>query len=166
MRTNSGRALRTKLAWWRWTTDGRRTWISLQLFRILTTPSSTSTKNRLLSEIPLEAWSWNDIHTIYCIDHIHEDLMCNPDLSLRGSMNYVSLDTTSSAGPQCRDLDAVERWALEHSTEKDVRRPKVELEREYGREIPYDQLKVDHDPETGVVTVQYRQSSSMDMESH
>lgn len=86
-------------------------------------------------------------------------------------MNYVSFDTTSSSGQQCRDLDAVERWALEHrwsgffeymddvlhldpvSTERDVMRQKIELEKEYGRKIPYDQLKVDRDPETGIITV-------------
>jgi len=129
-------------------------------------------RNRLLSEIPLEVWPRNDIHTMHCIDHIREDLMCNADLSLRGSTNYVSFDTTTSAGDQCRDLDAVQRWAFQHrwsgffeymndvlhldpvSTEKEVMRQKIELEKEFGRKIPYDQLKVDQDPETGNITVE------------
>jgi hypothetical protein len=108
---------------------------------------------------------------MHCIDHIREDLMCNLDVSLHGSTDYVSFDTRIPAGQQCRDLDAVQRWALEHtwsgffeysndvlhldpvSTEREVMRQKVELEKELGRKLPYDRLKIDYDIETGIITV-------------
>jgi hypothetical protein len=79
--------------------------------------------------------------------------MCNVDLSLRGSTEYVSFGTTASTGQQCRDLDAVQRWTSEHrwsgyfeyskdvlhlvpvTTEKEVQRQKIELEQELGRKF-------------------------------
>lgn len=108
---------------------------------------------------------------MHCIDHIREDLICNTDISLRGSDNYVSFGTTPVQGQQCRDLDAVQRWALDHSwsgyfeylnilhldpkkTEEDGNRQKHELEEALGRKIPYDQLNIDYDPETGKIKVE------------
>lgn len=108
---------------------------------------------------------------MHCIDHIREDLMCNADISLRGSADYVSFGTTAPRGKQCRDLDAMGRWANERNwdgyweylndvlhldpvkAEKDSVRQKNALEEELGREIPYDQLKIEYDPETEVLEV-------------
>ena len=104
---------------------------------------------------------------MHCIDHIREDLMCNADISLRGSADYVSFGSTAPGGQQCRDLDAMANWAIEREytgyweylnevlhldpmkAEKDSVRQKNQLEEELGRKIPYDQLKIDYDPETG-----------------
>jgi hypothetical protein len=108
---------------------------------------------------------------MHCIDHIREDLMCNVDVSLKGTMDYVSFGATARRGHQCRDLDAVQRWTLEHSwsgfyeymhdvlhldpvrAEKEGMRQKLQLEKELGRKIPYDQLKFESDPDTGNITV-------------
>lgn len=108
---------------------------------------------------------------MHCIDHIREDLMCNVDVSLRGSTDYVSFGTTARVGHQCRDLNAVQRWTFEHSwsgfyeymhdvlhvdpisAEKETLRQKIQLEKEIGRKIPYDQSKLEFDTDTGNFTI-------------
>ena len=108
---------------------------------------------------------------MHCIDHIREDIMCNVDVGLKGTMDYLSFGTTARGGHQCRDLEAVQRWTFEHSwsgfyeymndvlhldpvrAETEVIRQKIQLEKELGRKIPYDQLKFENDPATGNITV-------------
>ncbi|KAL0944520.1 uncharacterized protein CTRU02_202407 [Colletotrichum truncatum] len=71
-------------------------------------------RNRLISKIPLEKWPRNDIHTMHCVDHLRNDLMCNIDVSLSGSAGFVSFNVHGH-DRQCRDMTAVQKWALEHS---------------------------------------------------
>jgi hypothetical protein len=96
--------------------------------------------------------------------------MCNTDVSLRGTNDYVSFGTMSNTGLQCRDLDTIQNRAFEHrwdyekhwndilhidtlGDEKDAMRQKLQLEKELGRKIPYDQLNIDFDEESGNISL-------------
>ncbi|KAK2054808.1 hypothetical protein LY76DRAFT_628684 [Colletotrichum caudatum] len=71
-------------------------------------------RNRLVSNITLDRWPRNAIHTVHYLDHIRNDLMCHADISLSGSDEFVSFNRHGQ-DQKCRDLAAIQRWAREHS---------------------------------------------------
>lgn len=58
----------------------------------------------------LKPGAGNDRHTMHCFDHLRTQLMCNPRLTLDGSIDYVAFDVHPD-GLQCKDLSAIQSWA-------------------------------------------------------
>ncbi|RDW57827.1 hypothetical protein BP5796_12628 [Coleophoma crateriformis] len=69
-------------------------------------------RNLLTSSLSLEQWLRNDDHTLHCLDYLREQLMCNPDLLLQGTEDYVHFNVNH--GHTCRNSDMITDWAKSH----------------------------------------------------
>ncbi|KAK9788643.1 putative Tat pathway signal sequence [Seiridium cardinale] len=58
----------------------------------------------------LKPGAGNDRHTMHCMDHLRTQTMCNPLLTLDGSVDFIAFDVHPD-GQQCKDLGAIQRWA-------------------------------------------------------
>jgi hypothetical protein len=69
-------------------------------------------REHIFSPAPLNPNLREGSHTLHCIDYIRESLMCNADMTLQGTDNY--LQYIKNNGHQCRDFAAVQGWVREH----------------------------------------------------
>lgn len=108
---------------------------------------------------------------MHCVDHIRKDLMCNSDLSLHASSNYVDFGMQAPNGKQCRDLNAIQDWAERNAysgfggflggslnydpvkVEKEVHRQRVAMEQKMGEKIPWDKADFTYNNVTGEITL-------------